>query len=307
MTAAGQSKDKLKRAFSNISKTSFSSDILPEISVEARLPSPPIITCNEALPLRILVKRFNNSKELLYLQMLQIELIGKTLIRAQEVVRGETSSWIVASVSNVASLIQFPSPPQDEEQQTKSQDADRDKSTAIERVATIDSSIWRMPLPNSVAPSFEACNIGRKYELGIRIGIGYGPQFQRNQVVLPLHLPVTVYSGIHPPAELLNAMSQRPAAEVDKGKKPVTKKPLSPEAQSNVSAAQAASSSQSSPTSPNPATTPIPAGEEEPPPSYEDAIAQEMPPVDGPRHYQPPPLPQGGAEFRMNEKGRRNS
>jgi hypothetical protein len=33
---------------------------------------------------------------------------------------------------------------------------------------------------------------------------------------------------------------------------------------------------------------------EEPPPSYEDAIASDIPPVDGPRpDYAPPPLPEG--------------
>lgn len=239
--------------------------------------------------------------------MLQIELIGRTRIRALEVGRQETSSWIVASVSNVASLLHFPDTSQDEDQATKSQGSNGDRDPPNERIAVIDSDIWRMPLPNTVAPSFETCNIGRKYELEIRIGIGYGAQFQKTQAVLPLRLPVNVFSGIHPPPELLNAMSQKPAIDIGKGKKSVNKKPLSPEAQSNVSAAQAASSSQPSPTSSGPGVAPMPTSEEEPPPSYEDAIAQEMPPVDGPRHYQPPPLPQGGTEFPMDEKGRRAS
>lgn len=50
---------------------------------------------------------------------------------------------------------------------------------------------------------------------------------------------------------------------------------------------------------------PLPAGEEEPPPSYEDAIATDMPAVNGPRHdYQPPPMKPGGFS---DEKGRRDS
>lgn len=39
----------------------------------------------------------------------------------------------------------------------------------------IDSKYWdQVPLPSSVAPSFETCNISRRYELEARVGLSYG-------------------------------------------------------------------------------------------------------------------------------------
>jgi len=41
---------------------------------------------------------------------------------------------------------------------------------------------------------------------------------------------------------------------------------------------------------------------EEPPPSYEDAVASDLPPVDGPRpDYAPPPAPEGESRL-ISEK-----
>ena len=43
---------------------------------------------------------------------------------------------------------------------------------------------------------------------------------------------------------------------------------------------------------------------DEAPPSYEDAIAQDLPPIDGPRSdYAPPPIPEGESGF-PEEKSR---
>lgn len=40
---------------------------------------------------------------------------------------------------------------------------------------TIDPTLWkRTPLPNTVAPSFETCNISRNYEVEIRVGLQRG-------------------------------------------------------------------------------------------------------------------------------------
>lgn len=39
----------------------------------------------------------------------------------------------------------------------------------------VDQQLWKQkPLPNTVAPSFETCNITRYYELVIKIGLSYG-------------------------------------------------------------------------------------------------------------------------------------
>ena len=59
-------------------------------------------------------------------------------------------------------------------------------------------------------------------------------------------------------------------------------------------------------TSPSMAPTPDQSGVppyDDAPPSYEDAIAQDLPPVDGPRRdYAPPPIPEGQSGF-PEEKG----
>jgi hypothetical protein len=39
----------------------------------------------------------------------------------------------------------------------------------------VDSSVWnRIPLPQTITPSFDTCNISRLYELEVRVTLGYG-------------------------------------------------------------------------------------------------------------------------------------
>ncbi|KAI9665338.1 MAG: hypothetical protein M1831_001775 [Alyxoria varia] len=345
----------------------------PEIALDARLPNPAILTCNEKIPLRMMVKCVNGCREQLHLQSLQVELVGYTHIRAGGVHSEEVSNWIIVSRSNMGQLLHMvPGEQQEKPQQparkgsippaagqikdddvapptplerddtgndgpsfpttTKKTPTDDTKSkepatprpssaTATEPTCTIPTHFWSSdPLPPSVSPTFSSCNITRRYDLEIRVGIGYGASSQKNMVVLPLRVPVTVHSGVHPPAELVQAMSLRAqqqqqqaqqdekpgAAGAGKGKGVgITKKPLTKEARDNVAAAQHASASSSAPSAAaagpssgfagaygaqQPVYAPLPPGEEEPPPSYEDAIGLDMSPIDGPRHYQPPPL-----------------
>src|SRR6202000_169198 len=88
--------------FNRKSSTPISAeDEPPAFQVDARLPSPAIITCNEPLPLRILVEKLNDSAATAYLKMLQIELIGYTQVRAYDLDRTETLTWILMSQSNM--------------------------------------------------------------------------------------------------------------------------------------------------------------------------------------------------------------
>ncbi|MCJ1353014.1 MAG: hypothetical protein MMC33_002998, partial [Icmadophila ericetorum] len=236
----------------------------PMVSIDGRLPDPAIITCNEPLPLRILIKKLNDSPEVLFLRHLQIELVGNTNIRAHELVRQERMSWILVSLNN----IQIP---------LTNSETPRDKEVEI------DSSPWKsVPLPNTIAPSFDTCNLSRFYELEIKLGLSYGKSVNiKNEIYLqPLLMPVQLYSGIRPPPELLAKMSrpgQKPASLVP----PLSRPP-----------------SNSAPPSPTPLSVPPPfqpgppsavggppglEREEAPPPSYEDAIAEDIGPVDGPR------------------------
>lgn len=129
------------------------------ISIDVRLPTPAIITCNEDLPMRIVLKRLNASSEPLFLQSLHIQLHGTTRIKANEIFRDESSNWVVVSKSNMGLPLQS----------SKAKEATEQGEEII-----LDSGFWRKhPLPNSVSPSFETCNISRSYELEVHVGIGF--------------------------------------------------------------------------------------------------------------------------------------
>lgn len=128
----------------------------PSVSVDARLPEPPLLTCNQNIPLRLLVKKLEDSNDTVSLQSLQISLIGLTKIRAHNVYRTETNSWIITSQSNMNVSLGSPSDAQGTE-------------------TVIDNRSWSgITLPNTVAPSFVTCNIERSYQLDVRVGLSYG-------------------------------------------------------------------------------------------------------------------------------------
>lgn len=129
----------------------------PSISIDGRLPDPAIVTCNESLPLRLLVTKQNDSPATIFLQVLHIQLVGQTHIRALELRRDEVNEWTVLSRADM----KMPLTKQNRE------------TDAI--VFEIDSSLWKQnPLPNSVAPTFETCNISRSYFLDIKVGLSWG-------------------------------------------------------------------------------------------------------------------------------------
>lgn len=127
-------------------------------SIDARLPNPAVLTCGHDLPIKILVKQLNERSEELYLQTLQIELIGFTKVRAHEATRTETNSWVIISLSNLNQTIgAFNDPAETETELTK--------------------ELWYgHKLPDTVAPSFVTCNISRSYELQVSAGLSYGPR-----------------------------------------------------------------------------------------------------------------------------------
>lgn len=256
--------------------TSPTSGTPPRVTLDARLPNPAVLTCNQDVPLRVLVKNNSERKKNVYLQMLQIELIGYTEVRAHEFTRTESNSWILASMSNMAIPLGSP-------------------TDHIGTEIPINPEYWQdKPIPNTVAPSFQTCNLSRFYELEARVGIGYGSyEHGRDQlVVLPLRLPVKVYSGIAPPKALLDATLTRDAGKL----KPAylypdsqARPPTTPPTPTNLQGLSGA---------------PPPAPYDDAPPSYEDAIGQDLPPINGYRgSYQPPPVPEGAPRF-SDEKRR---
>ncbi|KIW02227.1 uncharacterized protein PV09_06381 [Verruconis gallopava] len=235
-------------------------------TVDARLPNPAILTCGGDVPLRLLVKQLSERNELLYLKTLQVELIGFTQVRAHDAVRTESSGWVLVSLANI----------------------NRPIGTVADEIGTeteISKDFWAgQRLPDSVPPSFITCNISRKYELKVSVGLAYGGMHSRNQfIVLPLSISVEVFSGIRPPPELLKRTETYPPR-----RKPVPNETAAASAPSVTSGLPA----QSAP------------GYEDAPPSYEDAIAETVPPVDGPRPGYRPPPDTGGEESRITDSKR---
>lgn len=100
-----------------------------------------------------------------------------------------------------------------------------------------------------------------------------------------------IYSGIAPPQALLDAMQDS-----------------TPGSQSAVPPRKTSAGYENAGVTPSSAAPDVgPSGEplyDDAPPSYEDAIAQDLPPIDGPRSdYAPPPIPEGESGF-PEEKGR---
>ncbi|KAK0650832.1 hypothetical protein DIS24_g6465 [Lasiodiplodia hormozganensis] len=294
--------DKLKGEKSPpMSPTQDGAADLVRFSIDARVPNPAILTLNEDLPLRVLVKQLNERSDPVFLQMLQIELVGYTHVRAHELTRTESNSWIIASFSNMAIPIGAP-------------------SDVAGTETPINPEYWSgKPLPNTVSPSFDTCNISRYYELEVRVGLGYGSykHGQDQLVVLPLRLPVKVFSGIEPPQALLHAMAS--AKPTLPQRKPVPGSAAIPPLKTGgpvMNAAAAAAPPYQTPMTPvdggSAGHGPAPQGQyssghvenyEDAPPSYEDAVAQDMPAVDGPRRdYAPPPVPEGAPRFSHDEK-----
>jgi hypothetical protein len=128
----------------------------PAFAVDARLPSPAILTCNEPIPLRILVKKEKESPENLFLISLSVDLIGYTNVRASDLNRTELGTWVVMSLSNLSIPIGNPADP-------------------VGTETLIDSKFWdQVKLPHTVTPSFMTCNLTRSYELEVKVILGFG-------------------------------------------------------------------------------------------------------------------------------------
>lgn len=215
----------------------------------------------------------------MYLQMLQIELIGYTKVRAHEVARTESSSWILCSFSNMAIPIGSP-------------------NDAVDTEVPISREYWEnKPIPNVVPPTFATCNLARHYELEVRVGVGYGSykHGEDQLVVLPLRMPVKVYSGIAPPKALLQAAltGEKPGlSTLNVPPYQANQAPVTPTTPTHSGFASGSNAFAGQPAQP-------PGGEfGDAPPSYEEAIGQDLPPINGYRgSYQPPPERAGAPGF----------
>lgn len=255
-----------------------------EFQVDVRLPNPAILTCQQPVPVRILVNRLNNTPATVYLDMLQIELIGRTEVRAYDIQRKENNNWLLVSLANMNTPLEHPANKQNQ--------------------WVVPSRFWKtVPLPTTVIPSFRTCNISRTYELEVRVGLTHGAAdgVRPEVVVSPLRLDVEVWSGKVPPPELPSSvldtqapsqtftpqrMNSLPMNTLMPGAFPLgqsrhyphlaaalTHSPVSP-----VGLQQSSSPSGLPHQYSTPATI-----HDDLPPSYEDVMAADIPVADGPR------------------------
>ncbi|KAK4188057.1 hypothetical protein QBC35DRAFT_409221 [Podospora australis] len=268
----------------------------PSIEMSARLPHPPILTCNKPIPLRLIAKKLAASNAEVYLVALQIDLIGRTMVRCQDLINNETNRWVIVSRQGLSIPV---SKPED----------------AVGTEVALDDVIWSsMALPNTVMPTFTTCNLSREYQLEVRLGLSWGKPHvtssnqssffgggnknKGKEIAHELHLPlhfssVQVFSGLTPPPELVEAMRTRPSprkqtnrppqqsANVASASRPAAQAPsLPPRIPAPGSAQAAAAPAQQPPSDPlyPPQLRP---GQDAPPyddapPTYEEAMAEEM-------------------------------
>ncbi|KAL7276195.1 hypothetical protein RUND412_000811 [Rhizina undulata] len=253
-------------------------------SIEVRLPSPPILVPNEPLPLRIILVKLENYAGPIVIHIVQIRLLAQTHIRAHSLSKDEHSIINVYSNNNVKVSV-------------------GDEMTPVGKEVLVDPVLLRgAMLPDTVPPSFQTCSISRSYNLEVTLVLSHGLQGPVEAV--PLILPVQVYSGIRPPAKLLEA-ARKPGLPPGQSSAYNLQTP-----KENHTAHSATNSPTLDPLTPalpprpysssatHPDTGPAPwqdvktpggrprsvaEDDEAPPPAYENAIAADVSPVHGPR------------------------
>lgn len=273
--------DGLFGAFRKPAAGSQAGQVPIRFAVEARLPSPPILVPNDPLPLRLLVTKLDPFQEVIVMRSLQITLLGTTHISAHELVKDELHSWLLFSVASIHAPF-------------------GDENAPPNTLLEVDPSLWRNKcLPDTIAPTFTTCNISRNYQLKLEIGLSRTHDDHID--ILPLLFPIQVYSGIQPPRQLLASANQPPPAQPPRpGRKGTAPSALS--LPRSGTQRKGSSSTITSPVSdlPPPNLSPRPHSSSDsknmdlgagdaaqeivaPPPTYEDAIADDIAPVDGPR------------------------
>jgi hypothetical protein len=254
------------------------SELVPKrVSVEIRLPSPPIFIPTVSLPIRILLKKLDDFEGLFILRSLKITLISKTQIRAQDLSRDILDRIVISNETNIQGLF-------------------KENICLSYGELEVDSALWSSrSLPDTISPTFQTCNISRSYKLLIDIGISRVGEEEITS--LPLIHDIQVYSGIPPPPKLISAAVQpqlplrQSALSGNNGSIKSTVSSLNfPNDKTSAGSHSAVTTPESSPVSPifelphtSYHTSSNATESDAPPPAYEDVIADDIAPVDGPR------------------------
>lgn len=240
--------------------------IPPSIEMSARLPYPSILTCNQPIPLRLVAKKLAPSQERVYLTSIEIALVGFTLLRVEATQQTEVTRWVVCSATNLAIPVGEP-------------------GDAVDVETTLPDAMWsNCRLPNTVAPSFAGCNISRRYEVELRVGLSWGlpsggqKSHQPQVLFLPLKLSrVEVYSGVKPPKELVQSLNNNNSSNNNSARPQGQNPPPLPPRTPSMPATNA---QQQQPPAQDPLYPPqlgpdnAPGYDDAPPPSYDEAMAQ---------------------------------
>lgn len=129
--------------------------------------------------MRLVAERLNYSAHSLYIASFQLLLFGYTDIRAGSAASGQMSSWMIQSLSNLDLEL------------SSGDDATR---------CDIDPTLWRdKHIPETAVPSFETCNMSRRYEFEILLGLQCKHDGKAGRVsVVQLRVPVKIGSGLSP-------------------------------------------------------------------------------------------------------------
>jgi len=122
-------------------QTAARDDRPPFIEMSARLPYPPILTCNKPVPLRLIAKQQAESAADVRLVALQIDLVAHTVVRSQDLLNTEVTRWVVMSRQGLSIPLTKPDDP-------------------VGKETVVPDDLWStVPLPNTVMPSFLTCNL----------------------------------------------------------------------------------------------------------------------------------------------------
>jgi hypothetical protein len=124
-------------------------------------------------------KVLNGSAHSLYLTSFQLLLFGYTDIRAGSASSGQMSCWTIQSLSNLDLELAL----DDDEMECE-----------------IDPMLWRDKcVPETAVPNFDACNMARRYEVEILLGLQCRHSGKTGRVsVVQLRVPVRIGSGLVP-------------------------------------------------------------------------------------------------------------
>ncbi|KAL2152714.1 hypothetical protein VTH82DRAFT_5898 [Thermothelomyces myriococcoides] len=259
----------------------------PSIEMSARLPHPAILTCNKPVPLRLIAKKLVPAHAEVYLVALQIDLIGTTTVRCQNLINREVTRWVIMGRHGLSILLSKPEDP-------------------VGTEFIVPNNLWSgTPLPNTVVPSFVTCNLRHDYQLELKLGLAWGkpalpprpqsstlfgrPKYKAaSEIPQELHLPlhfstIEVYSGLEPSPQLVEAIRQGRG----RTSRPTPGKTTTTTTSSSSSAAAAtATTTEPRPTQQQPPQLPPrPAQQQQPQQQPADAL---YPPQLGPDQVEPP-------------------